>query len=72
MPTSNMENTNSKEFLGKVRDEILDNLKHIKPVSSMNGAEGINLPAHLTMDMSNLRQAEEDSHPDKRPSKQMN
>ncbi len=64
MPTSNMENMNPKEYLNDVRDKILDNLKHVIPVSPMSGALGTSLPNHLTIDPSNMRQAAEDANPE--------
>ena len=70
MPTSNMENMNSKEYLGKVRDQLMDNLKHVIPVSPE--AEILSttaaLPPHLGFDKQSDRQAMEDVNPEKRMS----
>lgn len=68
MPTSNMENMNTKEYLGKVRDQLLDNLKHVIPVSPFGEIESrINVPpGHLTFNQKEEAQAAEDAQPDKR------
>ncbi len=68
MPTSNMENMNSKEYLSKVREQILDNLKHVVPVSPFAEVLSTTVvpPAHLAFDRENERQAMEDISPDKR------
>lgn len=70
MPTSNMENNNTKEQLDHIRDEILDNLKHVIPISPYASAEGTNLPPHLGIDISAIKQAAEDQNPDTRLSKE--
>ena len=68
MPTSNMENMNSKEYLNKLRHDILDNLKHVVPVSPFATALATSQmpPPHLGIDSSSQIQAAEDANPDKK------
>jgi len=68
MPTSNMENTNTKEYLAKTRDTILDNLKNVHKIHASSEILATNHipPAHLGgYDKSNEIQKMEDEQPDK-------
>lgn len=56
---SNMENQNSKEYLDKVRNKMLENLRHLDPVPSVQ--------MHETAPDAVLPEEEEEEDPDERP-----
>ncbi|KAK3241677.1 hypothetical protein CYMTET_48582 [Cymbomonas tetramitiformis] len=56
---SNMENQNSKEYLDKVRCKMLENLRHLDPVPSVQ--------MHETAPDAVLPEEEEEEDPDERP-----
>eukprot|EP00826_Nyctotherus_ovalis_P040386 TRINITY_DN3982_c0_g2_i6.p1 TRINITY_DN3982_c0_g2~~TRINITY_DN3982_c0_g2_i6.p1 ORF type:complete len:250 (-),score=81.23 TRINITY_DN3982_c0_g2_i6:78-827(-) len=68
MPTSNMENMNTKEHLAKVKNQLLDNLKHVIPVAPFGEILSTRQvpPGHLAFSRRNEMQAAEDASPDKR------
>ncbi len=65
MPTSNMENKNTRQELERIRNAILDNVRRIGIPSAGSSVLGTSLPPHLGLDISAARQAAEDANPDK-------
>jgi len=67
IPVTNMENSNSPEYLNKILEQISNNLKTIRvPCSSLDLSGGFENPSVVTYDKSLIDQEILDNNPDSR------